>query len=76
MTAQARPFAYSNANAVNVSGAGKAARSFSAPPATWGSRGLVSKHRERRYRAGRQPHWIKVKNRTHPAFVRVQESFK
>lgn len=40
-----------------------------------GLEGLVSKHRERPYRAGRQPHWIKVKNRTHPAFERVQESF-
>jgi hypothetical protein len=28
---------------------------------------LVSKHRDRRYRGGRFEHWIKVKNRKHPA---------
>jgi ATP-dependent DNA ligase len=27
--------------------------------------GLVSKHRERAYRAGQCPHWVKVKNRAH-----------
>jgi hypothetical protein len=32
--------------------------------------GLVSKHRDRPYRGGRQKHWIKVKNRTHPAMNR------
>jgi bifunctional non-homologous end joining protein LigD len=33
-----------------------------------GLEGMVSKHRERPYRAGRSPHWIKVKNRSaHPA---------
>ena len=36
-----------------------------------GLEGLVSKHRESSYRAGRSPHWIKVKNRQHPAFSRV-----
>ena len=35
-----------------------------------GLEGLVSKHRETVYRAGRSPHWIKVKNRQHPAFSR------
>jgi ATP-dependent DNA ligase len=29
--------------------------------------GLVSKHRERPYQAGRSKHWVKVKNRKHPA---------
>jgi len=29
---------------------------------------LVSKHRERTYRIGRCDHWIKVKNRNHPAY--------
>ncbi len=28
---------------------------------------LVSKHRDRPYRRGRQKHWIKVNNRSHPA---------
>jgi bifunctional non-homologous end joining protein LigD len=37
--------------------------------------GLVSKHRERPYRAGRCDHWHKVKNRKHPAFTRVADQF-
>jgi ATP-dependent DNA ligase len=32
--------------------------------------GLVGKHRERAYRAGRSPHWIKVKNRAHASLTR------
>jgi ATP-dependent DNA ligase len=32
-----------------------------------GLEGLVSKHRERPYQAGRSKHWVKVKNRSHPA---------
>jgi bifunctional non-homologous end joining protein LigD len=32
-----------------------------------GLEGLVSKHRDRPYRGGRQKFWIKVKNRSHPA---------
>ena len=39
-----------------------------------GLEGLVSKHKDRPYRAGRSPHWIKVKNRKHPAMNRVMES--
>ncbi|MBR1193258.1 RNA ligase family protein [Bradyrhizobium sp. AUGA SZCCT0160] len=39
-----------------------------------GLEGLVSKHRERRYRP-RSCDWIKVKNRKHPAFSRVMDSF-
>ncbi|MDN5003888.1 RNA ligase family protein [Bradyrhizobium sp. GCM10027634] len=35
-----------------------------------GLEGLVSKHRDRPYRGGRQKHWVKVKNRSHPAMVR------
>jgi hypothetical protein len=38
--------------------------------------GLVSKHCDRPYRGGRQKHWIKVKNRKHPAMDRVAESFR
>jgi bifunctional non-homologous end joining protein LigD len=40
----------------------------------FGLEGLVSKHRDRPYKSGRSNHWIKVKNRSHPAFDRVQES--
>ena len=40
-----------------------------------GLEGLVSKHRERTYRAGRCDQWVKVKNRKHPAFSRVQDQF-
>jgi ATP-dependent DNA ligase len=35
-----------------------------------GLEGLVSKRRHSRYRGGRQPSWIKVKNRSHPAMER------
>jgi bifunctional non-homologous end joining protein LigD len=41
-----------------------------------GLEGLVSKHRDRPYRGGRQKHWIKVRNRKHPAMDRVLESFR
>jgi bifunctional non-homologous end joining protein LigD len=37
--------------------------------------GLVSKHRERRYEAGRCKHWVKVKHPAHPAFSRVADQF-
>jgi hypothetical protein len=55
--------------------AGAATFSDTALVAMWrGSRkfwpGLVSKHRERAYRAGRSPHWIKVKNRAHASLTR------
>jgi hypothetical protein len=32
-----------------------------------------SNQSDRPYRAGRQKHWIKVKNRKHPAYERVKE---
>jgi bifunctional non-homologous end joining protein LigD len=38
-----------------------------------GLEGIVSKHRERGYRAGRSPHWIKVKNPKSPAMVRAKD---
>ena len=41
-----------------------------------GLEGLVSKRRDRPYRGGRSPYWVKVKNRKHPAMDRVMESFK
>jgi bifunctional non-homologous end joining protein LigD len=34
-----------------------------------GLEGLVSKHKDRPYRAGRSPHWVKVKKRRHPALA-------
>jgi ATP-dependent DNA ligase len=40
-----------------------------------GLEGLVSKRRDRRYRSGRCKHWIKVKNRQHPAMSRVMDAF-
>jgi len=44
-------------------------------PCLMGLEGMVSKHRESAYRGGRFRHWIKVKNRQHPAFARVQDQF-
>jgi len=40
-----------------------------------GLEGLVSKHRESPYRGGRFDRWVKVKNRSHPAFSRVMDTF-
>ena len=40
-----------------------------------GLEGLVSKHRESLYRAGRSDRWVKVKNRQHAAWSRVMEQF-
>jgi ATP-dependent DNA ligase len=39
-----------------------------------GLEGLVSKRRHSRYRGGRQPSWVKVKNRSHPAMERVLDA--
>jgi bifunctional non-homologous end joining protein LigD len=38
-----------------------------------GIEGLVSKRRDRAYHGGQCPHWIKVKNRKHPAMQRASE---
>jgi bifunctional non-homologous end joining protein LigD len=35
-----------------------------------GLEGVVSKHRDRPYQAGRSKHWVRVKNRSHPAMER------
>jgi bifunctional non-homologous end joining protein LigD len=40
-----------------------------------GLEGMVSKHRESTYRSGKFRHWMKVKNRRHRAFSRVQDQF-
>jgi ATP-dependent DNA ligase len=41
----------------------------------FGFEGLISKRRDRPYQAGRSKHWIKIKNRKHPAMSRVMEAF-
>src|SRR4051794_15460158 len=40
----------------------------------FGLEGLVSKHRDSRYRPGSSPNWIKNKNRRHPAMMRVKDA--
>src|ERR1700691_2266066 len=40
----------------------------------FGLEGLVSKHRDRAYRAGTSPNWVKVKNPKHPAVKRVKDA--
>jgi len=40
-----------------------------------GLEGVVSKRADRPYRAGRSKDWVKVKNRKHPAYWRVQDRF-
>jgi bifunctional non-homologous end joining protein LigD len=41
----------------------------------FGLEGLVSTRRDRPYQAGRSKHWVKVKNRAHPAMSRVKDAF-
>jgi bifunctional non-homologous end joining protein LigD len=41
-----------------------------------GLEGLVSKHRDLGYRAGKSPSWVKIKNPKHPAMARVKEAFR
>jgi ATP-dependent DNA ligase len=41
-----------------------------------GLEGLVSKRRDRPYQGGRSKHWIKVKNRQHPAMKRVMNDLR
>jgi ATP-dependent DNA ligase len=40
-----------------------------------GLEGMVSKRSDRPYRAGRSRDWVKVKNRKHHAFDRVNDAF-
>ena len=42
----------------------------------FGLEGLVSKRRDRPYRGARSKHWIKIKNRKHPAMERVLDSLR
>ena len=41
-----------------------------------GLEGIVSKHIGMRYQAGPSKTWVKVKNRKHPAILRVKEAFE
>jgi bifunctional non-homologous end joining protein LigD len=41
-----------------------------------GLEGIVSKHLDRPYDAGRCKHWVKVKNPAHPAYNRVMDEFR
>jgi len=38
-----------------------------------GLEGIVSKRLDRAYGAGRFKHWLKIKNRAHPAYSRVRD---
>jgi bifunctional non-homologous end joining protein LigD len=40
-----------------------------------GLEGIVSKRRDRPYQFGKSKHWLKIKNRAHPAMSRVADSF-
>lgn len=40
-----------------------------------GLEGLAFKYRDRPYRAGRSPHWVKVKNPASPAMNRTKDAF-
>ena len=42
----------------------------------FGLEGLVSKRRDRPYRAGPSPYWVKVKNRQHPAMSRLIDALE
>jgi ATP-dependent DNA ligase len=46
------------------------------PPAEWDLEGLVSKRQDRPHQGGRSKHWVKVKNREHPAMSRVMDAFQ
>jgi bifunctional non-homologous end joining protein LigD len=45
-------------------------------PAEFALEGFVSKRRDRPYQAARSRHWMKNKNRKHPAMDRVMEPFR
>jgi bifunctional non-homologous end joining protein LigD len=40
-----------------------------------GLEGIVSKRRDRPSQGGRSKHWVKIKNRQHPAMERVMDTF-
>ena len=41
-----------------------------------GLEGIVSKRADSIYRPGQSKNWLKIKNRRHPALMRVAESFE
>ena len=41
-----------------------------------GLEGIVSKRMDLRYKAGPSKSWIKIKNKMHPAMLRVKEAFE
>jgi bifunctional non-homologous end joining protein LigD len=43
--------------------------------ARMGLEGIVSKRRDRSYQGGRSKHWVRIKNRQHPAMERVMDTF-
>jgi ATP-dependent DNA ligase len=47
----------------------------SGKPVSSGLEGLVCKHRDRAYRAGTSPDWVKVKNRKHPSIIMVKHHY-
>jgi bifunctional non-homologous end joining protein LigD len=41
-----------------------------------GLEGVVSKRRDLPYRSGPSKSWLKIKNKAHPAMLRVKEAFE
>jgi len=41
-----------------------------------GLEGMVPKHRDRAYRSGPSPHWLKVKNPKRPAIQRIKDGHR
>ena len=60
---------------VKVEPAGRDRPDLFGAACSWGLEGLVSKPADCLYRAGRSKDWVKVKNRKHPAYRRVQDQF-
>jgi bifunctional non-homologous end joining protein LigD len=62
-------------NAITLEGRGEIGPDLFRAACNMGLEGLVSKRRDRPYQAGRSKHWVKVKNRKHPAMSRVMDAF-
>ena len=62
------------ASSSQTSSKAKLGSTCSGRPASLGLEGLVSKHRDRWYSAGRSTNWIKMKNPRHPAMTRVMKN--
>ena len=58
---------------VNPFERGEIGRDLFAAACRMGLEGIVSKRRDGPYQAGRSKHWLKIKNRAHPAMNRVME---